>query len=77
MRPYTLAESRLILSHVYCVHHLPDSDGLVYRWSVGAGEPLCSRCACSDVADLRLYVASEREAAKWMARENATIEVRQ
>lgn len=74
MRRYTLAEARYILSGVYCVHHLPDSDGWVYRWGYGAGEPLCRRCRCCSVADLRLYVASEREAAVWLLTENAAID---
>ena len=65
MRP-TLAEARYILSHVYCVHCLPKSDGWVYPWSVGAGEALCARCPCREPADLRLYVASEREAQEWL-----------
>lgn len=74
MRRYTLAEARLILSHVYCVGHLPESDGFVYSWSVGAGEALCSRCSCREAADLRLYVASEREASEWLAVENAAVD---
>lgn len=74
VRRYTLAEARYILSGVYCVHHLPDSDGWVYRWSHGAGEPLCRRCRCRVVADLRLHVASEREAAAWLEAENAAID---
>ena len=74
MRHYTLREARFILSHVFCVHHLPDSDGAVYAWAPGAGEPLCVRCSCAAPADLRLYVASEREAAEWLAEENAAID---
>ena len=74
MRRYTLAEARLILSHVYCVGCLPDSDGWVYPWSIGAGECLCSRCPCRLPADLRLHVASEREAAEWLEKENAAID---
>ncbi len=74
MRRYTLAEARLILSHVYCVGHVPDSDGWDYPWSVGAGEALCCRCSCREPADLRLYVASEREAAEWLAKENAFVD---
>lgn len=74
MRRYTLREARLILSHVYCVHHLPDSDGLVYQWAVGVGEALCSRCSCRNSSDLRLYVASEREASAWLEVENAAID---
>lgn len=38
MSAYTLAHARLILSHVYCVGHLPTGDGWVYPWSHGAGE---------------------------------------
>ena len=74
MRRYTLAEVRLILSHVYCVHHVPDSDGWDYPWAPGAGEALCCRCSCREPQDLRLYVASEREAAEWMRIENAAID---
>ena len=69
---YTLAEARFILSHVYCVLCLPESDGWVYRWVPGAGEALCSRCTCREPSDLRLYVASEREARAWLERESAT-----
>ena len=74
MRRYTLAEARLILSHVYCVGCLPESDGWVYPWSQGSGEALCSRCPCWVAADLRLYVASEREAGVWLAKENAAVD---
>lgn len=74
MRHYTLPEARLILSHVFCVRHVPESDGFVYAWSVGAGEALCCRCSCREPADLRLYVASEREASEWLVRENAAID---
>ncbi len=74
MRHYTMREARFILSHVFCVHHLPEGDGFVYPWSAGAGESLCSRCSCHEPADLRLYVASEREAAEWLAVENAAID---
>ena len=73
MRPYTLSEARYILSHVYCVHHVPESDGWVYQWSVGAGEALCCRCSCRERIDLRLYVASEREASAWLEVENASL----
>lgn len=72
---YTLPEARLILTHVYCVGHLPDGDGWVYPWSLSiAGEPLCCRCACDEPRDLRLYVASTAEAAAWLERENAAID---
>lgn len=74
MKPYTLAQARLILSHVYCVHCLPEGGGWVYPWAVGAGEALCSRCPCRVPEDLRLYVASNEEAAAWLAKENAAIE---
>lgn len=74
MRRYTLPEARLILSHVYCVHHLPDSDGWLYQWSVGAGEGVCCRCPCRELGDLRLYFASEREAAEWLEKENAAVD---
>ena len=73
MRHYTLAEARFILSHVYCVLCQPDSDGWVYRWAPGAGEPVCSRCQCRDVCDLLLYVASEREAQEWLWREESAL----
>ena len=73
MRPYTLAEARYILSHVYCVHHVPQDDGWVYPWSFGAGEALCSRCPCGTPADLRLHVVSEKTAADWLAVENLAI----
>ena len=73
MRPCTLAEARYILSHVYCVHHLPQDDGWIYRWAPGAGEPLCCRCDCREPADLRLYVATETKAAAWLQRESAAI----
>jgi hypothetical protein len=74
VRRYTLAEARLVLSHVYCVGHVPESDGWVYRWSVGAGEALCCRCSCREPVDLRLYVASAREAAAWLEKENAFVD---
>ena len=74
MRRYTLAEARHILSGVCCVSHLPESDGWVYRWGHGFGEPICRRCDCREVADLRLYVASEREAAEWLVKENAAVD---
>lgn len=74
MRHYTLAEARFILSHVYCVGHLPESDGWVYRWGPGFGEPICRCCPCRDVPDLRLYVASVREAQEWLEKENAFVD---
>lgn len=74
MRRYTLAEARYVLSGVYCVSHLPESDGWVYQWGQGFKEPLCQRCPCREPADLRLYVASEREAAEWLELENAAID---
>lgn len=74
MRRYTLAEARYILSGVYCALHLPESDGWVYRWGQGFGEPLCRCCSCREPVDLRLYVASEREAAAWLETENAAID---
>lgn len=74
MRHYTLAEARFVLSHVFCVHCLPSGDGFVYPWAPGAGEALCSRCPSRVTADLRLYVASEREASEWLVRENAAID---
>ena len=67
----SLAEARLILSHVYCVGHLPDGDGWTYQWAPGAGEGLCCRCSCREPADLRLYVASKREATEWLTKEQA------
>ena len=70
---FSLAEARFILSHVYCVLCLPQSDGWVYQWGRGFGEPRCCRCTCDQPADLRLYVASEREAREWLARE-ATVQ---
>jgi hypothetical protein len=73
MRPYTLAEARFILSHVYCVHHVPNDDGWVYEWAPGAGETLCSRCTCREPRDLRLHVVSEKTAATWLVTENAAI----
>lgn len=70
-RPWTLAEARYILSHVYCVHCLPEDDGWIYPWSIGAGEALCCRCPCREPANLRLYVATERKAREWLEKENA------
>lgn len=75
MRPYTTAQARFILSHVYCVHHVPESDGFVYQWAQGAGEALCCRCTCREKADLRLYVASEREASEWASKENEALQL--
>lgn len=74
MRRYTIAEAHVILSHVFCVHHLPSGDGFIYRWAPGAGEPLCSRCPCRNTADLRLYVPSRLEALAWLEKENAAID---
>ena len=74
MRRYTLAEARFVLSHVYCVGHVPEGEGWVYPWSVGAGESLCCRCSCRKPADLRLYVASVAEAIEWLERENAFVD---
>lgn len=74
MRRYTLAEARYILSHVYCVSCLPDSDGWVYPWGYGFGEPICCRCPCRNVPDLRLYVASVREATEWLEKENTFVD---
>jgi hypothetical protein len=74
MNHYTLRDARFILSHVYCVHHVPESDGFTYAWAPGAGEPLCCRCTCRNTLDLRLYVASEREAKEWLEKENAAID---
>lgn len=73
MSAYTLAQARFILSHVYCVGHLPTGDGWVYPWSHGAGEALCARCSCREPEDLRLYVASVAEASAWLERENAAV----
>jgi hypothetical protein len=72
---YTLAEARFILSHVYCVHHVPEGDGWTYQWGQGFGEGICCRCDCRDPADLRLHVASEATAAAWLAKENAFIQL--
>jgi hypothetical protein len=74
IRPYTLAEARFILTHVYCVLCLPEDDGWIYQWAPVAGEALCSRCPCRNVADLRLYVPSVTRASAWLSQENATIE---
>lgn len=65
----SLAEARFILSHVYCVHCLPDGGGWSYQWALGFGEPMCCRCPCKTVADLRLYVASITEAKAYIQRE--------
>ena len=73
VRLYTLAEARLILSHVYCVAHVPDDGGAVYQWAPGAGEALCAKCSCREPADLRLYVASEEKAKTWLEKESAAV----
>lgn len=71
VRPYTLNEALFILSHVYCVHCLPDDDGWIYPWMPGAGAAECSRCPCTERQDLRLHVATERKALDWLEKENA------
>jgi len=75
MRPVTVAEARFILSHVFCVHclELRDKGGWTYQWAPGFGEPVCSRCPCRTVADLRLYVASVAEAEAY-AEEDARVQ---
>lgn len=67
MRPLTIGEARFVLSHVFCVHCLPDKGGWSYQWAPGFGEALCSRCPCREPADLRLYVASVAEAEAYIA----------
>jgi hypothetical protein len=73
LHQYTLAEARYILSHVYCVHCLPDDDGWIYPWRPGAGPAECSRCPCTERQDLRLYVATEQKAKAWMDNENSSL----
>lgn len=73
---YTLAQARWILSHVYCVHHVPaDSDaGFARDWIPGMAEAECCRCGCTLGADLRIWIASEKAAAAWLEKENAAID---
>ena len=73
IRRYTLAEARFILSHVYCVHCLPDDDGWVYPYASWNGEALCCRCPERFIPDLRLYIATERKAREWLERENNVV----
>jgi hypothetical protein len=68
VRPFTLAEARYVLSHVFCVSCLPEG-GWTYPWALGAGEALCSRCPCRTIADLRLRVATVEEARSWVLKE--------
>lgn len=69
--PYTLAEARWILSHVYCCLCCPEAGeaGFATRWFPGVGLAECCRCRCIDVRDLRLWVASESAARAWLERE--------
>lgn len=73
-RRYTLAEARFILSHVYCVDHVPEHDGIVHRWFRGVAESECCRCSCTNPADLRIYIASPRRAQEWLDAENAALD---
>lgn len=75
LRPYTLAEARYILSHVYCVLCVPESgeEGFSTRWFPGVGIRECARCADHCAADLRIWVASEKAAARWLVAENAAV----
>ena len=68
---HTTAEARYILSHVYCVNHVPDDDGGVYEWRPGAGNRECCRCRCTFIPDLRLHLVSVRAAEEWCAVFNA------
>jgi hypothetical protein len=77
LRRYTLAEARYILSGVYCVLCLPEDgeDGFAsVRWFPGCGTPECAKCGDGCVPDLRIWIASEKAAARWLARENAAID---
>ena len=69
--PYTLAEARWILSHVYCSLCVPEDGeaGFSTRWFPGVGNAECCRCHGRDVPDLRLWVASESAARAWLERE--------
>jgi hypothetical protein len=75
MRPYTLAEARWILSHVYCVHHVPEDGaaGFSVAWIPGMAEHECSQCGDRCGADLRIWIASEAAARAWLAVENAAV----
>lgn len=72
-RPYTLAEARWILSHTYCVFHVPEDGeaGFSRPWFPGLGNAECCRCNGALVEDLRVWIASEKAAAEWLAVENA------
>ncbi len=72
-RLYTLAQARWILSRVLCVDCLPEDgpDGFATRWFPGIGNAECSRCPCTIMADLRLWIASETAAERWRESENA------
>lgn len=76
MRTYTLPESRWILSHVYCVHHVPEdgSEGFSRPWIPGMAEHECCKCGDRCGADLRIWIASESAARAWLTLENAAIE---
>jgi hypothetical protein len=75
-RPYTLPEARYILSHVYCCLCVPEDgeDGFSSQWFPGIGLAECCRCVSHVVPDLRIWVASEKAAARWLAKETAAIE---
>ncbi len=74
-RPWTLPEARYILSHVFCVLCVPEDgeDGFSRPWFAGVGLAECCRCPCILTADLRLWIASESAARRWLAVENAAI----
>lgn len=74
-RLYTLAQARWILSRVLCVDCLPEDglDGFATAWFPGIGNAECSRCPCTTMADLRLWLASESAAERWRDAENAAL----
>lgn len=77
MRRYTLHEARWILSHVYCVHHVPEDGeaGFFTVWVRGMAESECVKCHDRPAAaDLRIWVASEKAAAAWLEKENAAVD---
>ena len=69
----TLPEARYCLTHVFCVHCLPEG-GLTYPYDRAFGEALCCRCPCDEPRDLRLRIATLSEAQAWLDKTNAAIQ---